>query len=133
MGHKYLQEGNAREGGSRHSSKTSERSAAHRLRSVRRVLAGEPAAAVGRRYGDSPRAVAYWVSRYRDSGAKGLETAPRSGRPSKLAPAQLKMVRAFVAREGAVSGPALANFIKGRFGVVVTRRQCSRILDGLGA
>ena len=105
------------------------RSAAHRLRSVKLVLAGDSASAVARARGDSPRAVSYWVSRYKESGEAGLGTRARSGRPPRLSQPQLRRVRAHVERTGALTGAALAAYVKGEFGVSLTRQQCRRILN----
>src|SRR4051812_3727286 len=101
--------------------------AAYKLRSVRLVLGGLSTVKVGRKYGDSQRAVANWVQRFKRFGAKGLEEAPRSGRPSTLNPSQMKKLKAFVsatrARSEAVSGQLLADFIKKSFAVALTRQQ----------
>lgn len=111
------------------------RSAAHKLRSVRLVLGGLSAVQVGRKYGDASRAVSYWVQRFKEQGAKGLEEAPRSGRPSTIAPAQMKKLKAFVsatrAKPSVVSGRILADFIKRNFGVTFTRQHGRRILNQL--
>lgn len=111
------------------------RSAAHKLRSVRRVLGGLSTVKVGIKYGDSQRAVADWVQRFKKHGAKGLEVPPRSGRPSTISPAQMKKLNAFVsmtrARSETVSGQLLADFIKKSFGVALTRQQGRRILNRL--
>ena len=107
----------------------------HRLRSVRRVLGGLSAVKVGQLYGDSPRAVSYWVERFKARGVAGLNVSPRSGRPSKISPAQRRRVEAFVAKAREhlerVSGGILATFIKEALGVTITRRQCERILKQL--
>lgn len=109
------------------------RSVAHKLRSVRYVLGGLSTVAVGLKYGDSQRAVSNWVQRFKKNGLKGLEEAPRSGRPSTLNPTQMKKLKAFVsatrARSEVVSGQLLADFIKKSFGVALTRQQGRRILN----
>jgi len=76
------------------------------------------------------------VQRFKRFGAAGLkDSPPRSGRPSKLNPAQKEKMKAFVAKAHAqsqgISGGILAAFIKESFGVTLTRRQCERILKGL--
>lgn len=109
-------------------------SASHRLRSVRLVVVGGLSAVkAGQKYGDSPRAVANWVQRFKKHGAKGLEEAPHPGRPSTINQKQTKMLKAFVAKARAksetVSGPMLAKFIKKSTGVTLTRQQARRILN----
>jgi len=113
------------------------RSAAHKLRSVRRVLGGLSAVKVAALYGDSPRAVSNWVARFKARGAAGLETAMRSGRPSALSPSQLSQVERHVRecrkRSERVSGPRLSAFIASKFGVSLTRQHCLRIIKRVSA
>jgi transposase len=104
----------------------------HRLHSVVLVLNGFSCSEVAKCYGDSARSVAYWVERFEGKGLAGLEEEARSGRPSKLTPAQLKKVAGFLkgsqTGETPVDGKALSVFIKRRFGVSLTVRQCRRIV-----
>lgn len=99
------------------------------------MLGGLSAVQVGRKYGDAPRAVSYWVQRFKKHGAEGLEEAPRPGRPSTINPAQMKKLKSFVsetrAKPSVVSGRILADFIKRNFGVSLTRQQGRRILNRL--
>jgi len=110
-------------------------SAAHRLRSVRRVLGGLSTVRVGQMYGDSQRAVSNWVQRFKKHGAKGLQKSPHPGRPSTINPSQMKKLRVFVAKTHSnsqvISGRALAEFIKKSFGITITRQQGRRILNRL--
>lgn len=105
----------------------------HRLHSVVLVFNGLSCSEVAKCYGDSARIVAYWVKRFEEQGIAGLQEEARSGRPSKLTPAQLKKVAAFVEESsqtnGApIDGKALSAFIKKRFDVSLTVRQCRRIV-----
>jgi transposase len=99
------------------------------------VLSGFSASEVARIYGDSPRAVAYWVKRFNDEGAAGLEEEARPGRPSKLNAAQMKKVQTFLKRSRAKSQPvnadALSSFILTDLRISLTPRQCWRILNRL--
>jgi transposase len=108
----------------------------HRLHSVALVGSGLTASEAARIYGDSPRAVAYWVTRYTQLGLKGLEEESRPGRPSRLDPSQMKQLERFVrqsrARSQAVNANVLTKYIKTTFGVTLTVRQCWRILKRLG-
>ena len=112
-----------------------QRAPAHRLRSVKLVLAGNSAVKIAKLYGDAPRTVAKWVERFKEHGLAGLEDAPHPGRPSTLDAAQERKLRDFVANERAesrpVSGGILVMVIKEKFGVTLTRRQCERILRRL--
>ena len=58
----------------------------HRLHAVALVAGGLSASEVGQIYGDSPRAVAYWVTQYRKSGFEGLQEEDRPGRPCGIKP-----------------------------------------------
>jgi transposase len=104
----------------------------HRLHSVALVASGLSASEAARIYGDSPRAVAYWVTRYIKLGLKGLEEESRPGRPSRLNLGELKQLERFVrqsrARSQVVNANGLTKYIKTTFGVTLTVRQCLRIL-----
>jgi len=109
----------------------------HRLHSVALVAYGLSASEVAKIFDDSPRAVAYWVKRFNKYGLVGLEEESKPGRPSKLNPTQLKKLQIFVERSHSVSKPmkpkVLANYILKEFRVVLTNRQCWRILKRLQA
>jgi transposase len=120
----------------KHLKKTRKRtSASHKLRCVRLVLGGLSAVKVGRKYGNSPRAVANWVQRFKKQGAKALHEAPHTGRPPTINPSQMKKLKSFVSRARTrsepVSGRILAEFIKRSYGVTLTRQQARRILNRL--
>lgn len=109
----------------------------HRLHCVALVCNGYSASEVGRIFGDSPRAVAYWVTRFKKDGMDGLREETRSGRPSKLNPSQMKKLQTFLkqshARSQPVKAQTLSEFIIKQFGIVLTIRQCWRILKRLTA
>lgn len=58
----------------------------HRFLAIRDLLLGETRQAVRTRYGISHDTLWQWVRRYNEHGGRGLEEAPRSGRPLKLSP-----------------------------------------------
>jgi transposase len=105
----------------------------HRLHGVVLVLSGRSASEVAGIYGDSPRAVAYWVSRFNEEGMAGLEEEQRPGRPSKLDERQMKSLQTFLKRAKqnaeSINAKALAAFILSEFGISLTARQCWRILN----
>ena len=107
----------------------------HRLHSVVLVLSGQSSSEVARIHGDSPRAVACWVSRFNAEGVTGLEDDQRPGRPSKLDARQMKKLQQFLKRAKQSSQPinadALAAFILSEFRISLTARQCWRILNKL--
>jgi transposase len=107
----------------------------HRLHCVALVLNGLSSSAVARIYGDSPRAVAYWVKRFKKDGEQGLHEESRPGRPSKLNASQLKHVQIFLDKSSAHSksekAEHLAHYISEKFGITLTVRQCWRIVNRL--
>ena len=108
----------------------------HRLHSVALVASGLTASEAARIYGDSPRAVAYWVTRYKKLGLKGLTEESRPGRPSRLNLSDMKKLELFVRqsrkRSQVVNANVLTKYIKTTFDVTLTVRQCWRILKRFG-
>ena len=108
----------------------------HRLHCAVSVMAGRLSASeVARIYGDSPRAVAYWVTRFVEHGVAGLQEEKRLGRTPALNAANIKRLAQFVserrAKSESVTGPVVADFIERSFAVRLTVRQCWRILKRL--
>jgi transposase len=107
----------------------------HRLHSVALVLHGFSASAAGRLYKDSPRAVAYWVKRFKENGLDGLEEEARPGRPAKLTPRQIRVVQLLLTdcrRTGKLAtAKMISDYILHEFGVTLTIRQCERIIKRL--
>ncbi|HLH53998.1 MAG TPA: helix-turn-helix domain-containing protein [Verrucomicrobiae bacterium] len=103
----------------------------HRLHSVVLVLSGRSASEAGAIYGDSPRAVAYWVSRFKEKGTAGLEEDQRPGRPTKLNEEQTRELQVFLKRarqqSRRITAKALRDFIISKFRIRLTVRQCWRI------
>lgn len=108
----------------------------HRAHCVALVLHGLSASEVARIFGDSPRAVAYWVKQFQKDGLKGLGEDSRPGRPSKLTVLQKRELEVFIkhSRAGSkgVNAEALSRFIRNKYGVSLTIRQCLRILKQIG-
>ena len=107
----------------------------HRLHAVALVAYGLSSSEVARIFDDSPRAVAYWVKRFKQHGLAGLEEESRPGRPSKLNPTQMKRLQTFLKRsqEGSkpVKAEALAEYILKEFGIELTANRCWRLLKQL--
>jgi len=105
----------------------------HRLHSVALVLSGLSASETAHIYGDSPRAVAYWVTRFKKDGLDGLHEVVRPGRPSKLNRSQMKKLQTFLNKSGekskSVKAEILAEYISKEFGISLTVRQCWRIVN----
>jgi transposase len=107
----------------------------HRLHGVALVLSGLSSSEAARIYGDSPRAVAYWVTQFKKDGLDGLHEETRPGRPSKLNQSQLKKLQTLLnksaAKSKSVKAEILAEYISKEFGIVLTVRQCWRIVNRL--
>lgn len=105
----------------------------HRLHCVAVVMSGFTASETARIFEDSPRAVAYWVTRYKKDGVEGLIDDKSTGRPSRLTPLQVKQVAHFLRKSHeksqSVNALALLEHIQNTFGVTYTIRQCWRILN----
>ena len=104
----------------------------HRLHCVALVTNGLSASEVARIFADSPRAVAYWVTRFKKKGLDGLREEVRPGRPPKLNPAQMKKLQTFLElsrkRSKQLRPETLSEYISEQFGISLTSRQCWRIL-----
>jgi len=109
----------------------------HRLHCIALVAHGLSSSEVARIFGDSPRAVAYWVKRFKHCGIDGLEEESRPGRPSKLNLAQIKKLHKYLNKSKEESKPmkaeTLAAYILKEFGVVLTANRCWRILKQFAA
>jgi transposase len=107
----------------------------HRLHCVAMALNGSSASEAARIYGDSPRAVAYWVTRFKKHGIEGLEEEARPGRPSRLNDAQLAKLQIYMkqaqGQHKLVNADTLSTFILNKFEISLTPRQCLRILNRL--
>jgi transposase len=112
----------------------------HRLHCVLLFARGVNAKKVAGLFGDPPRTVQYWVSRFEELGVEGLRVAIRSGRPPRLSKGQATEIGLVLADppEKAGMGPGLwdgklvAEYAKTRFGVELGVRQCQRLIRSLG-
>lgn len=107
-----------------------------RLKCVKLVQSGKSASEVARLHGQSPRAVSYWVTRFKQRGVDGLnDTRTHSGRKPRLTSAQMKkanrFVKGFQTKSKPVTGIILSKYIRDTFGVTLTLRQCQRIIKAL--
>jgi len=107
----------------------------HRLHCVAMALSGSSASESARVFGDSPRAVAYWITQFKQHGVEGLEEEGRPGRPPTLNAVQLKRLQKFIKlsrdRGEEINAHALAAYILGEFGLSVNPHLAWRILKKL--
>jgi transposase len=107
----------------------------HRLHGVTLVLSGLSASEVARIYGDSPRAVSYWVARFKAAGIDGLHDEVRSGRPARLNQSHMKKLQTVLNKSAGMlkkeQGGILLKYISKEFGITLNMRQCLRIVNRL--
>lgn len=112
----------------------------HRLHAILLVAQGLSGHDVARWLGDSPRAVAYWVSRFIEEGLAGLVELERPGRPPRLSEDQVKeidlVLRGSPSEYGLTGnlwdGKTLSAFVKERWDLTLGVRQCQRLFRQLG-
>lgn len=109
---------------------------AYRLHAVLLVGRGLSCRRAAALIGASPRAVSYWVRRYRDKSVAGLEEKPHLGRRPRLSARELAELPALLsapppaqdAVSGRWTGAALRRHLQRARGVSLSVRQCQRLL-----
>lgn len=112
----------------------------HRLHGLLLVAQGMSGHEVARLLGDSPRTVAYWVSRFEQEGLAGLVDTERPGRPRRLTERQIETIDAALRQQPADfglsgnlwDGKTLAAFVHRQWGITLGVRQCQRLFRQLG-
>ena len=113
----------------------------HRLHGVLLVAQGLSCRETAAALGDAPRSVENWVHRFEESGFAGLTEGERTGRPSRLSPAQVAKVElalrqspreAGVSGGGVWDGKTLSCYLEEKLGVRLKARQCQRLFRQLG-
>lgn len=109
-----------------------------RVFAVNMVLSGCSAAEIGNMAGVSKVAVTGWVKTADEQGFEALKSQNRSGRPKKLTSEQLQAIDTVLQSDPKEhgyknwDGPALASYIKSKYGVTLSVRQCQRLFHNLG-
>ena len=109
-----------------------------RVFAVNMVLSGTPASQVGASAGVTKAAVTGWVKTADEHGFDALRTQRRPGRPSKLTPKQLEEIDAVIQADPqdygfhVWDGPSLSSYIKSKYDVDMSTRQCQRMFHSLG-
>lgn len=109
-----------------------------RVFAVNMVLSGTPASQVGASAGVSKAAVTGWVKTADEHGFDALRTQQRPGRPSKLTSRQLEEIDAALQANPqdygfhVWDGPSLSSYIKSRYDIDMSIRQCQRLFHTLG-
>ena len=109
---------------------------AHRLHALMLVSLGHSCHEVAGWFGESPRTLQRWLQSYSSQGLDGLRDHWAGGRPARLSPQQ----RACIAQEISAmpselgltqvrwSGKFLSRRIEALYGVLLSERQCQRLL-----
>jgi transposase len=108
----------------------------HRLHGVLAVARGLSCYKTAAIWGQSPRAVEYWVKRFKTEGVKGLQEKKRPGRPTTLTSEQMEFLQSDLERGPEAvgvdarkwTGILLAKHLREYYGVEMGVRQCQRLL-----
>ena len=112
----------------------------HRLHAVLHVLDGASTQDTARLYGDSPRAIEYWVQRLTSKGLVGLQEGPHPGRPARLSSQNLVKLRKDISRsprelgydQNLWDGLLLSHHLSQKYSISLSIRQCQRLFHKLG-
>ena len=112
----------------------------HRLHAVLHVLDGASSHDAARLYGDSPRAIEYWVNRLISQGLTGLLDGNHPGRPARLSIKDLAKLRQDISRnprelgydQNLWDGLLLSHHLTEKYSVSLSVRQCQRLFLQLG-
>jgi transposase len=121
-------------------SRTSEGRYFHRLHVVLHILDGASSHDAARLYGDSPRAIEYWVNRLTSKGTSGLLDGNHPGRPARLSTKDLAKLRKDIRRtprelrydQNLWDGLLLSHHLTQKYSISLSVRQCQRLFHQLG-
>lgn len=115
----------------------------HRAHAVYFALNGYEERGIARMFNVDIRTLRRWIAVFADFGTEALVDAQHSGRPATLTNTQWKAVQRVLRvksptasgpslsaanRRSAMTGDALAAYIKGKFDIVLSVRQCQRLI-----
>jgi len=120
--------------------RTAEARLQHRLHCLLLVCDGKTCAEVSALFGDSLRAMEYWVRRFNERGIDGLRDAARPGRRSRLSPEDEKALgrdlrcspQQFGYGQSLWDGKLLSHHLKQKFNIELKVRQCQNLFHRLG-
>ena len=112
----------------------------HRLHGILLVCSGLSCNEVAKLFGQSPRTVQYWISRFEDSGFAGLQETPRPGRPTALDEGIIQSLGKDLRRsprelgytQNLWDGKLLSHHITQKFSIHLGIRQCQRLFRQMG-
>lgn len=109
-----------------------------RVFAVNMVLSGTPASSVALSSGFTKAAVTGWVKAVDEHGFQALIPKKQSGRPKKLTDDQRKDIDELLQKDPkdcgykVWDGPTVSDYIKKKFGIDMSTRQCQRLFHELG-
>lgn len=109
-----------------------------RVFAVNMVLSGCPASQIGAMAGVSKVAVIGWVKAADEKGFDALKSKGHQGRPAKLSAEQLKEIDTVLQSDPKDhgyknwDGPTLSSYIKSKYNIEMSVRQCQRLFHNLG-
>ncbi len=119
--------------------RTNEARLQHRLHCILLICDGKTCADVVALFGDSLRAVQYWVKRYNEAGIDGMRDPTRLGRKPRLLADKDVLAqdlrhspREFGYTQNLWDGKILSHHLKEKFNVELKVRQCQNLFHQLG-
>lgn len=112
----------------------------HRLHGILLVCSGLSCNEVAKLFGQSPRTVQYWISRFEDSGFAGLQDTPRPGRPAAMDEGIIQSLGQDLRRsprelgyaQNLWDGKLLSHHLTQKFRIHLGIRQCQRLFRQMG-
>jgi transposase len=112
----------------------------HRLHCILLICNGKTPAEVVALFGDSMRAIQYWIRRYNEAGIDGLHDPTRTGRTPRLSAADDEILaqdlrsspRELGYNQNLWDGKLLSHHLKQKFDIELKVRQCQNIFHQLG-
>jgi len=112
----------------------------HRLHGILLSCAGKSSYEIAELFGQSPRAIQYWIRRFEQKGFAGLSEGERSGRPSAIDKKLRRGIekdlrtapRVFGYQQNLWDGKLLSFHLEKRYNVLLGERQCRRLFHKLG-
>ena len=112
----------------------------HRLHCVLLICHGKTCAEVSALFGDSLRAVQYWVNRFNEAGIEGLRDTAHPGRHSRLSTEDKKILaqdlrcspHKFGYSQNIWDGKLMSHHLQQKFKVEMKVRQCQYLFYQLG-
>ena len=111
----------------------------HKVECVNIVLGGMMPSELGKYVAESKNTITMWVKIADEQGFEALHAKKQPGRPTKLSKVQLEEIEAILKEDDPAGhgyrvwdGPSLSNYIKRKYSVSLSVRQCQRMFHGMG-